>query len=261
MPSLESHKRWFDAFVDGFRHGDPEDLRNVQLKHEHSLQVLAIAERIAASAAPDSRLHRLCLVAALYHDCGRFPQYVTYRTFNDTESINHGELGARVLRGHPEALEGLDSEGRRLVLGTVFLHNRKSVPTMLPEPLRHMLRVVRDSDKLDIMRVMLEHFDPDKPKNPVATLRLIDDPDRYTPTILDAAMRRVTPDYGQMRWLNDFKLLLLAWSFDLSFAASREVFRERGYLEQLASVLPKRPEFEALLRLVQTYLNNGDGSR
>ncbi len=260
MADLEARKRWFNAFVDDFRHGDPDDLRNVQLKHEHSLQVLAIAERIAASSTPDSRLRRLCLVAALFHDCGRFPQYVTYRTFNDTESINHGELGARVLRGHPEALEGLDSEGRRFVLGTVFLHNRKSLPAMLPEPLRHMLRVVRDSDKLDIMRVMLEHFDPAKPKNPVATLRLVDDPERHTPAILDAAMRQTTPDYGQMRWLNDFKLLLLAWAFDLGFAASRKEFQERGYLERLAAVLPRRPEFEALLGRVRTYLNNG-GSR
>lgn len=256
--SVEPRKRWFDAFVDGFRHGGPDDLRNVQLKYEHSLQVLDIAERIAASVAPDGRLRRLSVVAALYHDCGRFPQYVTYRTFSDSESINHGELGARVLRGHPEALEGLDAEERRLVLGTVFLHNRKALPAMLPAPLRHMLRVVRDSDKLDIMRVMLEHFDPDKPKNPVATLRLIDDPERYTPDILDAATRRMTPDYRQMRWLNDFKLLLLAWIFDLGFAASREVFRKRGYLEQITAVLPQRPEFEALLRQARACLNNGD---
>lgn len=257
-PGLESRRRWFEAFVDSFRHGAPDDLRNVQLKHEHSLQVLAIAERIAASAMTNDRLRRLTLVAALFHDCGRFPQYVTYRTFNDSESINHGELGMRVLRGHPEALEGLDADERRFVLGTVFLHNRKTLPAMLPGPLRHTLRVVRDSDKLDIMRVMLEHFDPNKPKNPVATLRLVDDPERYTPDILDAATRRITPDYRQMRFLNDFKLLLLAWAFDLGFAASREVFREFGYLEQLAAVLPRRPEFEALLRQVRACLNNGD---
>ncbi len=257
--SLERRGRWFEAFVDGFRRGGPDDLRNVRLKHEHSLEVLGIAERIAPAALPGERLRSLALIAALYHDCGRFPQYVRYRTFNDTESINHGVLGARVLREERGALEGLDPEGRRLVLGTVFLHNRKTLPPRLPEPLRMMLHVVRDSDKLDIMRVMLEHFDPDKPKNPVATLRLVDDPERYTPEILDSAMRRETPDYRSMRWLNDFKLLLLAWTFDLSWPESLAVFRERGYADQLAAVLPRRREFEALLHLVRTHLGNGGG--
>lgn len=261
IPSLERCRLWFESFVDGFREGDPDDLRNVELKHEHSLEVLSIAGRLAPAALPDERLRRLGLVAALYHDCGRFPQYVRYRTFNDTESVNHGVLGARVLREEPDALEGLDPEARRLVLGTVFLHNRKALPPRLPEPLRMLLRVVRDSDKLDIMRVMLEHFAPDKPKNPVATLRLIDDPERYTPEILDSAMRRETPDYRSMRWLNDFKLLLLAWAYDLGHPKSRAVCRERGYVDQLAAVLPRRPEFEALLRQVRAYLNNGGGNR
>lgn len=257
MPGLAPRRRWFDAFVDRYRQGGPDDLRNVELKHTHSLEVLDIAGRIAAAAIPEERLRELTLVAALYHDCGRFPQYVRYRTFSDTESVNHGVLGARVLREEAEALAGLEPGERRLVLGTVFLHNRKVLPPMLSRPLRDMLQVVRDSDKLDIMRVMLEHFEPGKPKNPVATLRLIDDPERYTPEILDAAMRRETPNYRQMRWINDFKLLLLAWAFDLGHAESRTVFRERGYVDQLAAVLPRRPEFEALQKQVLMHLSNG----
>lgn len=253
---LAFYEKWFHAFVDGFRPDDPEDLRNVELKRLHSLEVLGIARRVAASATDDARLRHVCLVAALYHDCGRFPQYMHYHTFSDTESVNHGELGARVLRGHPQALDGLDPESRRYVLGTVFLHNRKFLPPRLPAPLRLMLQVVRDSDKLDILRVMLGHFDPTQPKNPAATLHLIDDPERYTPEILEAALRRETLDYRHMRWLNDFKLLLLAWAFDLNFAQSRVVFLERGYLDRMAAVLPQRPELNQLMHMVRTHLNN-----
>jgi hypothetical protein len=49
-----------------------------------------------------------------------------------------------------------------------------------------------------------------------------------------------------MIWVNDFKLLLCSWIYDLNYGVSREIVRARGYLEELLGYLPQNPEFERL---------------
>ena len=50
-------------------------------------------------------------------------------------------------------------------------------------------------------------------------------------------------NYQEMVWVNDFKLLLCSWVYDLNYRVSRAVVRERGYLEELLGYLPRSPEF------------------
>jgi hypothetical protein len=45
-------------------------------------------------------------------------------------------------------------------------------------------------------------------------------------------------DYALMRTLNDFRLLLCSWVYDLNFPATRKAVLERGYLDELLSGLP-----------------------
>jgi len=43
-------------------------------------------------------------------------------------------------------------------------------------------------------------------------------------------------------YVNDFKLLLISWVYDLNFATSRRILRERGYIPTLAATLPERAD-------------------
>ena len=53
-------------------------------------------------------------------------------------------------------------------------------------------------------------------------------------------------NYQEMVWVNDFKLLLCSWIYDLNYPVSRRVVRERGYLEELLGYLPQNSEFKRL---------------
>lgn len=245
----------FEAFVEPFETGAEEDRENVRLKREHSLRVWDNARLIIQDESLPPDVDLAVQAAALLHDAGRFPQYAQYKTFNDRQSENHARLGVRTILRQGLAA-GLPSSVRRVVLGAVFLHNVRSLPPRLPRLLDYTVRVVRDADKLDILRVLLGYFDPEIPYNPVVLLGLPPHPENYTPEVLDAVLRGESADYTKMAWVNDFKLLLLSWSFSLNFAAARRAMLQRGLLRQLERRLPQGPQFAAAAEKAHNALEN-----
>ncbi len=230
----------------------PDQVANMELKRDHSLRVLAEARAITASLGPADGLDRAAdpgqereiHVAALYHDAGRFPQLVRWGTFDDKTSANHGTLGVRAIRACG-LLDGARPGPARLVRVVVALHNRRLMPRGLPPRMDLALRVVRDADKLDILRVMLAQFRSGA-RNDVVTLGLARDEAAYTPTLLTRLLEGRQGVYEDMRFVNDFKLLLLSWASGLEFAASRRAFLERGYVRELTGALPDLPDFAGL---------------
>lgn len=242
---FSSRLEFFRGYVDRFRDCPERDKANVDLKRDHSIRVLAEAEMILSEQEVDESLELCIRTAALFHDIGRFVQYREFKTFSDSRSKNHGLLGCREL-GATEALQGMTGEQRTMVRGIVSMHNRRFVPRGLGRELDFSLRLVRDADKLDIFKVMLEHFRPDGSVNEVVTLHLEQDHEAYTPELLEQALSGLIVDYSLMNWVNDFKLLVLSWVFDLNFNASRRAFVERGYVDRVLSTLPGRAEFDRL---------------
>ncbi|NCD24569.1 MAG: HD domain-containing protein [Deltaproteobacteria bacterium] len=210
----------------------------IVLKRDHSLRVHALAMRIVAG----ERLSRpeLHWAAALVHDIGRFSQFERFGTYRDDESVDHGNEGAEVLlRGR--FLDSFAPEDRARIVETVRLHNKRELPPGLDPVTSSLCAVVRDADKLDIVPVVLGKMSPDKPRDPVITLGLADEPESWTESIFEAVASDESPSYMQLRVVNDFKLLLASWGPKLEFATSRRLFARRGYLDRLFDLLPKAP--------------------
>ncbi len=242
---FQDYERWFRHFTEKFRQGSDFDVGNVDIKINHSLRVLALAQRLTATLALPPQLQELAHLAALFHDVGRFPQYARYQTFHDQRSVNHALQGVITLKEH-QVLAGLPTAAQKLVLAAVGLHNRRALPVTLAPLARLLTWVVRDADKLDIFAVMLAHFHPSAPPNKVVNLGLQLHPSHYTPAILAAVQQRQLVNYQDMVWVNDFKLLLCSWLYDLNFPASKKIVAERGYLAKLFAYLPPEPEFTKL---------------
>lgn len=251
---ITPHLAFFDEYVRRFRGNSDEDRENVDLKRDHSLRVLDEARMITASLSGDgnmtAELMHLVHLAALYHDLGRFPQYARWRTFDDSVSENHGRLGLKALR-EEGVIADLPEAQRKLVQTVVCLHNRRFMPRGLPVDVDTALRVVRDADKLDIIRVVLSYFSPDAHENSVVTLGLVDDPASYTPVLLERLASHKQAKYTEMQYFNDFRLMLMSWTYDLNFAASKMAVLERGFFDALAQGLPDKPELRDAVRRVR----------
>jgi hypothetical protein len=251
---LKAYREVFLESIRDFYSGVPEEDRNLDIKREHSFFVLENATAIMDGLDLAPRFADLCQLAALFHDLGRFPQYQRYKTFRDAHSKDHGVLGALTLR-RKGLLRELPAPERSLIQAAVILHNRRFVPKNIPTQAREMVRIVRDADKLDIIRIMLLDFTLEAGLNPVVTLHVKVDPTAYSPAVYAGVMAKKRGDYRELVWVNDFKLLLCGWIYDLNYLASRALFRERDLLGKLVSTLPDNEEIRAMAQQIGAYLD------
>ena len=232
---------------------EPGDGFAYRLKVEHTNRVLGIATDIASDSAVSGQVHLAARMAALLHDVGRFPQYKQYHTFRDAESANHAALSVRhALRG--QMLADLPADLRRLVLGAVILHNVRILPATLPPETLAVARIVRDSDKLDIFSVMIAHFSQESPLHPEVALNVKLHPTAYSPAVLAGLLKGETGDYRQIVWVNDFKLMVVGWLYDLNYRRACQILQDLGYLDTIFDSLPQDPPILELRGRIMAHL-------
>jgi len=135
---------------------------------------------------------------------------------------------------------------RRLVQSALVLHNRYRLPQKLPHEIRLIADAVRDADKLDICKVFAMHLASGEPLCSTVILSVKDDSELYTPKVLEDALARCVPAYADLQSVNDFRVLLGAWQYDLRFAFSRRYLAKEGHLQRLLEDLPGSPVFHAV---------------
>lgn len=241
---ISAHEGWFARFSAGYCSAYPHDCSPMELKIQHTALVVAHARRIIAVHSFDPVLARATALSALYHDVGRFPQYVRWQTFKDSLSCNHGLLGVKTLKAHG-VLDAESPRIRQLVLAAVGLHNKFVLASHLPADVQHVTDAVRDADKYDIIRIMAEELCKSGPKHKAVVLHVQDDPALWTPKVVDDIMAGRVASYADLRSINDFKLLLASWLYDLRFCVSKDCIKKSGYIEQLLCTLPDEPAVQA----------------
>jgi putative nucleotidyltransferase with HDIG domain len=244
--TLREYRVWFAGFVREHAEPDVRHQQNILLKEEHTREVCENALRIAAELGLGAAETALAGAVALFHDVGRFPQYRRFRTFQDCRSMNHAVLGAKALLER-DVLQGLPPHERSLIIRAVTLHNVFTLPPLADDSLRLHARIVRDADKLDIWRVFSEYFSlPPADRPSAAGLGLPDAPE-ISPGVLASLGQREMVRLTSLRTLNDFKLLQLAWIYDLNFAPSLRMVRERGVIDRLTAAMPRTQEIDRAL--------------
>lgn len=71
-------------------------------------------------------------------------------------------------------------------------------------------------------------------------------PTAYTESIFVKVQSREIGKYEEMTWINDLKLLLCSWVYDLNFPVSRKIVLEESYIERIFGSLPENPKFIGL---------------
>lgn len=239
---------WFAEYVGGFYTGDSELKRVAGMKERHTARVCMMVRRLGGALKLPARELALAESMALLHDVGRFPQYARYRTFRDMDSENHALLGLRVINRN-RLLSAFSPAERRHIARAVAFHNAARIPD-LPDPqsLRY-LKLLRDADKLDILKVMIGYYGKRRIQENVVSEFEVTSGNGCSPGVV-AALRegRVVP-FAATRTVNDVRLLYISWVFDLNFPVSFREVRRGGYLARLASPLPEAGVVQEVIRL------------
>lgn len=250
---LTALKNWFANYCASFSTPVAEDQRNIAIKQDHTHEVCLNAVRIARELRLNEERVLLAEAIALFHDVGRFSQYRQYKTFDDSISVNHAALGAKVLLEN-DVLRDLPKQDRDSIIRSVTLHNVFSLPEGLDERSLLFARLIRDADKLDILRVVIEYFGQDAGSRAEAVALGLPDAPGYSPAVLASLKRGEMARKADLANRNDFKLLQLGWLYDLNFTASLRMVAERDYIQKLAAMLPRNEEITQVVDLVRAYV-------
>lgn len=149
----EAAQKVFDTYVNQF---DVQDDK-VRLKIEHTARVTALCERIARSLQLSEEDVNLAWVMGLLHDVGRFEQLKDFGTFNDAQSIDHAKYGVKLLFDEGHIRDYIEDETcDDLIRTAIWNHNVFRMPEELTERELLFCQILRDADKIDILRVNVE---------------------------------------------------------------------------------------------------------
>lgn len=132
----------------------------VKLKIDHTYRVADISEQIARAEGLCQEDIDLSWLLGMFHDIGRFEQIKRYGTFNDAQSTDHASLSADILFKDGEISKYLKASGLNFAYELMELairsHNMYRIPDDLTEREKLFCNILRDADKLDILRVCVE---------------------------------------------------------------------------------------------------------
>lgn len=215
-----------------------------ELKRVHSLKVADEMTVIGSRLGLDAPALLVARTIGLLHDVGRFQQFKTYGTFNDFASVDHGDLGERIITTNG-LLADFGPLQRTIIAKSIRYHNKKSLPAGESESVMFFTRLIRDADKLDIYRLVAER---------VAGQDGLMLPGNISEALIADLMAGGKVDYKRVRNAAEMRVMHISWIFDINFEPTFRLIRERNYLDILAATLPAAEGIDAFIRKARSRL-------
>ncbi|MCM1213497.1 MAG: HD domain-containing protein [Lachnospiraceae bacterium] len=226
------------AFADYVKDYDAEDPK-VRLKIDHTYRVAGFCQRIAESLELSRADIDLAWLSGLLHDVGRFEQLRNYGTFIDARSIDHAMYGAEILFDQGKIRDYVEDGSEDGFLRKVIsCHSAYRIPEDYDERTTLFANILRDADKVDILRVNVET--PLEEIYNVSTEVLRSEP--VTPQVLQAFQEGHTVLRALKRTAVDNVVGHISLVFELMFPVSLHMVAEQGYLNRLMDFRSENPD-------------------
>ena len=242
----------FSDYVENYNAEDPK----VKLKIEHTYRVAGFCRKIAQSIGLSQEETDLSWLSGLLHDVGRFEQLRNYGTFIDAQSIDHAMYGAEILFDQGKIRDYVEDCSEDIFLrNVVSCHSAYRIPEEYDERTALFANILRDADKIDILRVNVET--PLEEIYNVSTEVLRSDP--VTSEVLQAFLEGHTVLRALKRTAVDNVVGHISLVYELVFPISLHMVKDQGYLNQLMDFQSENPstreDFEVIREKMSTYLS------
>ena len=220
----------------------------VRLKIEHTYRVTGLCEQIAESLALPEADTDIAWLLGLLHDVGRFEQLRIYGTFQDSMSVDHAAFGAELLFQQGMIRDYVqDREADALLEKAIRLHNVYRLPEELSEREKCFVNILRDADKIDILRANVE-FPLEKIYN-VSTNEL--KWAEISEDVLENFRAGRTSLRNGRRTVADSIVNQIAFAYELVYPISLKIMTEQGYLQQFMTFASDNPVTQEQFRIVR----------
>lgn len=240
-PDMKIDRTHIQQTFASYVHDYDADNPRIALKIEHSQRVAELCGCIAQSEGFSPEDCDLAWALGLLHDIGRFEQLRRWNTFSDAKSTSHAALGVHLLFDQKEdAPLGAQSIRLRdfiedpsedeMIREAVGRHSDYRLPDDLPARTHRFCAVVRDADKIDILRTVQE-----------STPQIImgSSYDELASSALSPAVLKTFRAHRCVKRAErihpaDYVVGFLCFVFELEFPASRKAALQQGIVFEMA---------------------------
>lgn len=224
---MEEYIKKFNDYAKGY----DLKVKPIMGKYHHSFRVMELCNEIAISENLSEEDIFLANICGLFHDIGRFNQWTLHETYEDALSFDHGDEGYKVL------LENnfLEENIKNIVLMSVKYHNKYSIDDSLDDRTKLFCRIVRDADKLDIIKEQCNTIYQEKI---IIKPELINNIYNYELCKNEFVSNEV-----------DSIIRMLSWIFDYNFKYSYHYLLDNKIIENKFNLLEIYGEIEEITKL------------
>lgn len=259
-------KNVFEAYTEKYNVKDPK----IKLKVDHTYRVANLCERICKAHGISAYDTEIIWLSGMLHDIGRFEQIRQYKTFNDAVSVNHAMLSADLLfveglikKFLPELPKGIDYVGNTLdeekknkndleILDySIRVHNRYRIPENMTKREEAFSNILRDADKIDILRVNYE--------TGVEKIYDVTTAELVNACVTDEVMEDFRREHSVLRSLKrtpvDHIVGHISLIFELIYEESIRAVVEQGYLDKLLNFESENPKTVEAFKEIKEIMN------
>lgn len=256
---VKEYYKWFNSYVNDFYGKDNVVNQNIELKEIHTLNVAKHAVNIAKSLKLTEVEVNNAEIIGLFHDVGRFEQFRKYKTFRDDLSENHATLGIKILEEN-KILVNLNDDRKNIIIKAISQHNTKKLLSNLNKEEELFCKLIRDADKLDIFRIIIE-YEKERENNPNPAIDNLPFTSGYNKQLVEDIFLGRQISNSLLKNYNDRKLYELSWILDLNFSFSLNYIKEKKVLEMLINCLPANEEINKIFNHLKQYIDNFNSNR
>lgn len=240
--SMKDAEEQFIKYTDSYRkYGE-----KIILKINHTMRVEKLCEEIARSLNLKEDDINLAAMCGLLHDIGRFEQWKKYQTYNDLKSIDHGDLGEKLLKEN-HLINRFTNNQVNTVLRAVKYHNKYRVPKTISERNKLFVDITRDADKIDILYLFVK-----------GELYTKTEESKMSDEIIHALKEKRLIRKDETKTKADEIAIRLAFLFDINFKKSYDIILENDYINKMIDIQieeSNNKELKEQLEELRAYLN------
>lgn len=244
----------FNGYFNSFKELAEDKKKNFDIKKEHSFRVAGLSKMLALNLNLEIEEIKIAYFIGLFHDIGRFRQLVEFNTFNDAVSVDHAEYSVEIIK--EEILGKVGAVKEDLVLTAIKNHNKFKLPENLSQQELQFSKLIRDADKLDILKVLTEYYsNRNSVPNHTLTWELPKGVSVSKNVVKEIMVGKLVSKANVVSEI-DVKIMQMSWVYDLNFRPSFEYLLQNRFLETIYKTLPKNDLIIEIYRKVKMYVEN-----
>ena len=172
-----------------------------------------------------------------------------YNTFSDKDSINHAELGVKILFDENLIEDfGIEEKYKKIIKLAILNHNKDKIEEGLTEEENLFCKIIRDADKLDIFYVLCNYdFESAFWYKDFSCKEISDE-------IMIQCTKLHRLNYKDIKNNADQIAVPFAYVYDLNFDFSLKYLRDKKYLDEFTRLVCEGFESEKVHKQVKELL-------